>query len=120
MNRGFFSLSLHAERMILRIGGFSHFLCTRKESDKENALKLFLLLGRKSFRIKKKKLHASPVRIQRTAGSAVGFVKAKGKEIQNAPDGSRHCRCKKGLHHTVRPPLRVGDPEGCVTLCGTQ
>ncbi len=30
---------------------------------KETTLKLFLLLGRKSFRIKKKKLYASPVRV---------------------------------------------------------
>jgi hypothetical protein len=42
---------------------FLPFLCTRKERDKESALKLFLLLGRKSFRIKKKKLYASPVRV---------------------------------------------------------
>jgi len=58
-----FSHFLHVEIKIPRIGVFSHFLCTRKESDKESALKLFLLLGRKSFRIKKKKLYASPVRV---------------------------------------------------------
>ncbi|MBE6621927.1 MAG: hypothetical protein E7630_03135 [Ruminococcaceae bacterium] len=73
----FYVFSLCVEMMILRIGVFSHFLCTRKESDKESALKLFLLLGRKSFRIKKKKLHASPVRVQRTGGSAVWLGKSK-------------------------------------------
>ncbi|MBE6637754.1 MAG: hypothetical protein E7618_08150 [Ruminococcaceae bacterium] len=39
---------------------FLSFLCPRKERTKESALKLFLLLRRKSFRIKKKKLYVSP------------------------------------------------------------
>jgi hypothetical protein len=56
---------------------FLSHLSFRKERCPKKALKLFLLLGRKSFRIKKKKLHASPVRVQRTAGSAAWLCKSK-------------------------------------------
>jgi len=95
-NRGFFSLSLHAKGRFFESGVLSH-LSFRKERCPKKALKLFLLLGRKSFRIKKKKLHASPVRVQRTAGSAVWICKSKRERNPKRARSASALPVQKGL-----------------------
>jgi len=65
------------------------FLCPRKERTKESALKLFLLLRRKSFRIKKKK----PTSRLRLAGF--------GKEVLTSSAKGRLRKCRMAFSRLV-------------------